>query len=161
MHDEACATYEDMIINMQLGHKFLHDNFGVQPKIGWTIDPFGHSSTNARLFAEMGFDAVFLGRADYEDKNRRMNDESLEYIWRPSSRTLGTDVQIFTHILFDHYNQPKGFGFDPLSWEDKEKVFESQKAQKLLDNIDERAKHYQTDDILVLFGDDFQYMQAD
>jgi hypothetical protein len=31
----------------------------------------------------------------------------------------------------------------------------------LLDNIDERAKHYKTDEILVLFGDDFQYMQAD
>ena len=60
MHDEACATYEDMIINMQLGHKFLHDNFGVQPKIGWTIDPFGHSSTNARLFAEMGFERDYF-----------------------------------------------------------------------------------------------------
>ena len=65
MHDEACATYEDMIENMALGHSFISDNFKVSPRIGWSIDPFGHSSTNARLFAEMGFDAVFFARADY------------------------------------------------------------------------------------------------
>ena len=29
MHDEACATYEDMITNMQMGHKFIYDHFGV------------------------------------------------------------------------------------------------------------------------------------
>ena len=38
---------------------------GAKPRIGWQIDPFGHSQTNARLFAEMGFDAFFIGRLDY------------------------------------------------------------------------------------------------
>jgi hypothetical protein len=42
--------------------------FGIKPKIGWQIDAFGHSSTNAMLFAEMGFDAWFFGRLDYQDK---------------------------------------------------------------------------------------------
>ena len=41
--DEACANYEDMILNMYTGHAFLKKEFGVKPKIGWMIDAFGHS----------------------------------------------------------------------------------------------------------------------
>lgn len=65
MHDEACAHYEDMIDNMMAGHQFLLSEVGVKPRIGWQIDPFGHSNTNSRLFAEMGFDAVIFARGDY------------------------------------------------------------------------------------------------
>jgi hypothetical protein len=64
MHDEACPTYEDMINNHQIGFDFALKEFGVKPRIGWQIDPFGHSATNARFFAEMGFDAWFFGRMD-------------------------------------------------------------------------------------------------
>ena len=67
MHDEACPTYEDMINNHMIGHDFVLKEFGVKPRIGWQIDPFGHSNTNARLFAEMGFDAWFFGRMDEMD----------------------------------------------------------------------------------------------
>lgn len=35
LHDEACPTYDDMIDNMMLGHKFIEENFGVKPRIGW------------------------------------------------------------------------------------------------------------------------------
>jgi hypothetical protein len=65
MHDEACTHVEDMIDNMMAGHQYLLKEVGVKPRIGWTIDPFGHSSTNARIFAEMGFDAVIFARGDY------------------------------------------------------------------------------------------------
>ena len=73
MHDEACPTYSDMIANMAKGHEFIAKNFpGNHPKIGWQIDPFGHSNTNARLFAEIGFDALFFARIDNDDKRRRL-----------------------------------------------------------------------------------------
>jgi hypothetical protein len=65
MHDEACPIYEDMIDNMKTGHEFIIKEFGVKPRIGWSIDPFGHSNTNARILAEMGFDAWFFARSDY------------------------------------------------------------------------------------------------
>jgi lysosomal alpha-mannosidase len=65
MHDEACPTYEDIINNMMKGHQFLLKEFGVKPRIGWHIDPFGHSNANPRLFADMGFDAWFFARIDY------------------------------------------------------------------------------------------------
>jgi lysosomal alpha-mannosidase len=34
-------------------------------------DPFGHAATQASLFAQMGFDAFFFGRIDFEDKAAR------------------------------------------------------------------------------------------
>lgn len=33
--DEACANFEDMILNMQKGHAFLKKEFGVRPRVGW------------------------------------------------------------------------------------------------------------------------------
>lgn len=84
MHDEACPIYEDMIDNMQIGHDFVLKEFGVKPSIGWQIDPFGHSNTNARLFAEMGFDAWFFARLDQQDKDRRVDTNEMEFVWMPN-----------------------------------------------------------------------------
>lgn len=112
MHDEACPTYEDMINNHIIGHQWILDEFGVKPRIGWQIDPFGHSNTNARFFAEMGFDAWFFARLDYADKDKRMNNGEMEFVWRPNAESLGTDTQIFTHVLYRHYSSPEKFGWD-------------------------------------------------
>lgn len=90
MHDEACPHYEDMLNNMMVGHAFIKKEFGVTPRVGWQIDPFGHSSANARLFAEMGFDAWFFARLDYQDKQKRLADREMEFVWRPFYDTLGT-----------------------------------------------------------------------
>ena len=65
MHDEACTHYDDMLNNMMAGHDFAAKELGVIPRIGWQIDPFGHSAANARLFSDMGFDAFFFARTDY------------------------------------------------------------------------------------------------
>ena len=84
MHDEATTNYEDMIDNMKIGHDFILKEFGVKPNIGWQIDPFGHSATNARIFSEMGFDAFFVGRIDHQDKSKRLNESSMEMLWNPT-----------------------------------------------------------------------------
>jgi len=49
MHDEAATHYIDMIDQTTLGHQFLKEEFGVTPRIGWQIDPFGHSAVQAYL----------------------------------------------------------------------------------------------------------------
>ncbi len=89
MHDEAVTHYEDMINNMMLGHEYLLKEFGIKPNIGWQIDPFGHSSANPRLFADMGIEAWFFSRLDAENLNQRSIDQSLNFIWRPFSKHFG------------------------------------------------------------------------
>ena len=92
MHDEACTHYEDIINNMMFGHDFVMKEFGVRPRVGWQVDPYGHSNSNARLFAEMGFDAFMFGRLDYQDKQNRLENKSMEWIWRPSYSTIGENA---------------------------------------------------------------------
>ena len=113
MHDEGAAHYVDMVDQTTLGHKFIFDQFGVQPTIGWQIDPFGHSATQAALLsAEVGFDALFFARIDFQDRNRRLATKETEYIWRASA-SLGPSAQVFTGAFQSaKYGPPGGFCFD-------------------------------------------------
>ncbi|CAF3760528.1 unnamed protein product [Rotaria sp. Silwood1] len=54
MHDEGATHYNSIIDQHTLGAEFLRDQFGAcgRPKIGWQIDPFGHSREVASLFAQ-------------------------------------------------------------------------------------------------------------
>eukprot|EP00041_Stephanoeca_diplocostata_P035223 m.1233287 g.1233287 ORF g.1233287 m.1233287 type:complete len:244 (-) comp24662_c0_seq10:188-919(-) len=70
-HDEGCPYFTTMVDQMTLGHRFLHEQFGYRVKTGWQIDPFGHSSTNARISAQMGYDAQYFARIDYQDRDKR------------------------------------------------------------------------------------------
>ena len=54
--DEACPNYEDVIRNFELAHDFVLSEFGVRPRVGWQLDPFGHSAAIATIFAEMGLE---------------------------------------------------------------------------------------------------------
>jgi hypothetical protein len=63
----------------------------------------------------MGFDSVFFARIDYGDKERRLNNLEMEWLWRPNSKSLGNDVQLFTHTLYAHYCAPGGFDFSVFS----------------------------------------------
>lgn len=144
MHDEACPLYEDMLDNMMAGHDFILKEFGVRPRVGWAIDPFGHSNTNARFFSEMGFDAWFFARMDDADKNHRVSNKEMEWIWYPSNDTLGSDVAIFTHMLWaSTYYSPGGFNFDVanndggLFVDDRLSFFNGeQKAKDFISNLE-------------------------
>ena len=74
---------------MWLGHQWLKREIGVVPKIGWMMDSFGHSSGNAALFADFGFDAMFFTRMDGEQKEEYKKTGDLQFIWRPFAEPFG------------------------------------------------------------------------
>ncbi|CAE8668024.1 unnamed protein product, partial [Polarella glacialis] len=118
MHCEATPHYVDMIDQTSLGHKFLFQEFGVSPKIGWQIDPFGHSATQAALLsAEAGFVGLFFGRIDFQDLAIRVNESKAEFVWR-ASPSLGPSAQVFTGLTGSYhgnYGPPSGFNWDIFS----------------------------------------------
>ena len=61
-NDEACPNYTDILRNFEAGHDWLLEEFGVVPTIGMQLDPFGHSSANAQIFAEMGLETMLFAR---------------------------------------------------------------------------------------------------
>ena len=63
MNDEASTHYTAIIDQHTTGFTFLKDNFGecARPKIGWQIDPFGHSREQASLFAQVIFPRLTKG----------------------------------------------------------------------------------------------------
>ena len=106
MNDEAAAHYNSIVDQMTWGHRRLQDTFGMcgVPKVGWQIDPFGHSREQANLFAQMGFDGVFFARLDYADHDIRRKNKTMEMIWQGSD-DLGKEADIFTHAMDMGYGE--------------------------------------------------------
>ena len=55
MNDEAATHYNSIIDQHSLGLEFLRNQFGEcgQSKVGWQIDPFGHSREQASILAQV------------------------------------------------------------------------------------------------------------
>ncbi|KAK1422413.1 hypothetical protein QVD17_25512 [Tagetes erecta] len=169
MHDEAAPHYIDMIDQTTYGHKFIKEQFNVTPRIGWQIDPFGHSAVQAYLLgAEVGFDSLFFGRIDYQDKAKRKADKNLEVIWR-ASKSLGSSAQIFAGTFSGNYEPPPG-GFYFEVNDDSPVV---QDDVNLFDyNVDERVNDFvaaalsqanvtRTNHVMWTMGEDFKYQYAE
>lgn len=112
-----------MIDQTTLGHRLLKEQFGEYgvPKTAWQLDPFGHSATQAALLsAEAGMDALFFGRIDYQDLERRVAASEAEFIWR-ASPSLGSDAQVFAGLTGEYggnYGPPNGMDWDDGSSDD-------------------------------------------
>ncbi|KAN0052802.1 hypothetical protein ACTA71_006909 [Dictyostelium dimigraforme] len=163
MNDEATTYYDDTIDQMTLGHQFLWEEFGVMPKIGWHIDPFGHSATQARIFGQLGFDAFIIGRMDYQDIEGRLENKQMEFMWRSTQST--PENQVFTSVLRAMYCTPDGFNFeqgdDPI--QDDPNLFDNNvesRAEQFTEVALEYSTHYRTNNVLIPFGCDFAYLNA-
>lgn len=67
MHDEATPHYIDLIDQTTLGHWYIKEEFNQVPRVGWQIDPFGHSAVQAyllgaevRSFLSLNIDICFV-----------------------------------------------------------------------------------------------------
>ncbi|KAH7518968.1 hypothetical protein FEM48_Zijuj09G0227800 [Ziziphus jujuba var. spinosa] len=167
MHDEATPHYIDLIDQTTLGHKFIKDEFGQIPRVGWQIDPFGHSAVQAYLLgAELGFDSLFFARIDYQDRAKRLKDKTLEVVWR-GSKSLGSSSQIFTGIFPRHYDPPDGFTFEindvspPI--QDDILLFDYNVQERVNDFVAAalaQANVTRTNHIMWTMGTDFRYQYA-
>ncbi|CAE1282832.1 MAN2B1 [Acanthosepion pharaonis] len=94
MNDEATTHYSAIIDQHTLGFDVLSSIFGdcARPRVAWQIDPFGHSKEMASLFAQMGFDGLFFGRADYQDIINRFLKKQLEMVWK-ANENLGDEKE--------------------------------------------------------------------
>uniref|UniRef100_A0A6G1SA06 Lysosomal alpha-mannosidase n=1 Tax=Aceria tosichella TaxID=561515 RepID=A0A6G1SA06_9ACAR len=169
MNDEATVTYHSTIEQMTLGLKFLNETFGQcgRPKVGWQIDPFGHTNEQASLFAQFGFDGMFFTRIGYRDKANRAANKSLDLIWHGDRILQGQSGSIFTNIFRDGYDAPNGYCFDALCLDDaivdNDKSYEynvDSKGNDMIDFIRDYAKVKLTNHVLIPFGGDFQFTAA-
>uniref|UniRef100_H2Z3Z1 Alpha-mannosidase n=1 Tax=Ciona savignyi TaxID=51511 RepID=H2Z3Z1_CIOSA len=169
MNDEAATHYNAIIDQMTLGLRFLNDTFGpcARPRVAWQIDPFGHSREQASLFAQMGFDGLFFGRLDYQDKETREMKLKMEEIWRGSQSLHHPEADLFTGLNENGYNPPAGFCFDAYCKDDPimddptlEDNNVKQKVDDFISAAHKQAKHFRTNHIMMTMGSDFQYSNA-
>lgn len=105
MPDEATTHYEDVINEMTLGAKFLYDEFGIRPTVGWHPDTFGHSNQMAAIYADMGFDSFTFWRIHYAEDRKRKEQQELEFVWR-GSKSLDAESDVFAHVFDSGYGSP-------------------------------------------------------
>ncbi|CAL1531573.1 unnamed protein product [Lymnaea stagnalis] len=171
MNDEATPHYTAMLDQHKIGFEYLRNNFGdcARPKIGWQIDPFGHSREQASMFAQFGFDGFFFGRLDYQDKDKRLKDKNMEFLWRGSPNNLGTDGTIFTGVLPNGYNPPGNYCFDitcldfnPLIQDDPRlhDYNVEQMVDGFINTAHDQARAFRTNHLIMTMGSDFNYVQA-
>ncbi|XP_017876463.1 lysosomal alpha-mannosidase isoform X1 [Ceratina calcarata] len=169
MNDEAVTHYHSLVDQYTWGFRRLNDTFGscARPHIGWQIDPFGHSREQASLLAQLGFDGMFLGRLDYQDKNHRLASKTMEFIWK-GSPSLGTRADLFTVALYNTYSPPPGFCYDVLCRDepiiddpDSPDYNVKERVEALLNYANRQAASYKTNNVIFTMGEDFNYQQAE
>lgn len=169
MNDEATVSHTSMIEQMTLGLKFLNETFGScgRPKVGWQIDPFGHTNEQASVFAQLGFDGMFFMRIGWRDKEARIQNKSLDFIWHADRALAGQSSSIFSNVFRDTYDSPPGFCFDVHCLDDElvdnKKSFEFNidfKGNAFIDYIRKYAESKSLGHVLIPMGGDFQYSAA-
>jgi lysosomal alpha-mannosidase len=166
MNDEATTHYHSIVDQMTWGLRKLNDSFGEcgRPKIGWQIDPFGHSREMASIFAQLGFDGLLLGRIDYEDKVNKFATKTMEMVWKGSDNI---DAEIFTGAMYNTYAPPSGFCFDimcndePLVDDKRSPLYNiDRKIDDFFAHLDNMTKVYTTSNVILTMGEDFHYQDA-
>ncbi|CAI5743879.1 unnamed protein product [Peronospora destructor] len=144
------------------GHQLLMDEFGISPRIGWQIDPFGHSATQGSLLSQgIGFDALYFARIDYQDYGNRKKNKDLEFIWRPS-KSRGKRSQVFTGEIIDHYCPPGKFDFGKETNEiqDDTELHDydvCDEVEQFVNNAKMRGGMSKGNHVFIPMGCDFQY----
>ena len=146
MHDEADTSMFGILNQMSLGLHFLNTTLEVRPQIEWHIDPFGHSIFMLELYSRLGYKAVVLNRVPNPVKQEMRTSKGLEFYWWSPY----TSSEIFVHVLDTHYTTPRITGIDV-----------EEKAKSFVNICMERLQWYRSGNILIPFGGDFTFQDAE
>lgn len=161
---------------MMVGHQWMQNEFGVVPKVGWDMRTPGHSATNARLFAQLGYEGQFFSQVDSDFKENLLKPEKMgmNFIWEPHSNNFGDKYQIFTGIIHGQGCQPGGQFFDingagliggetkdPFISDQRLRDFNAQKrAISFIDMSINLSDHFRENHIIIPWGCDYSWMNA-
>jgi lysosomal alpha-mannosidase len=167
--DEGASHYVDLIDQYTLGLRKLNATFGTtcgHPKIGWQLDPFGHSREHGNILAMLGYEALYVARIHHLEQDVRVRNKTLEFNWYPSSENPSR--KLFTGSLINLYTDPPSFCFDadcgdpPVIANPK---FENYNAddviRRLKAYVDFRVPTIPHNHILFPMGSDFHYQAAE
>ena len=153
MNDEANSLYQDIIDQLRKGNQFIKEEFNITSNIGWMLDPFGHSEGNALIHSALGFEYLVINRIDYQEHMGRVENGTLEFIWKP----FNGDKSIFTNILPYHYGTSSYFNF---LHDETKKINDDRIAnftETFVSLVKNKTNGYLHDQYLFLLGDDFTF----
>jgi hypothetical protein len=80
-HDEATPDYK-MIINMfDNGLQFLKNTFDILPRMGFSIDGFGHSSLTPYIYNALNLEGIVMWRIPIEIDTKTRADHLFRWLW--------------------------------------------------------------------------------
>jgi len=150
MNDEACPYYEEIIDNMQTGIEWINNELGFTSYIGWHLDPFGHSSTNARIQAKLGFDIIVFSRMNEQDRAIRFKNKTLRTVWTPHNRE-----KILAEPNTSNYCDPGWMRDETFGPNEVEA-----QADKFYNYLKTNSEYYEKKVLLQLLGCDFEYVNG-
>jgi len=115
----------------------------------------------------VGFDALYFGRINYDDRESRAAQKKLEFVWQASPSR--PDSTVFTGVFSDgNYQPPPGICFDlrcpetdPVMADSRLKDYNLDKmTDTLIQGIEEEAGKTNGDTIMLKMGSDFHYQNA-
>eukprot|EP00730_Choanoeca_flexa_P003248 TRINITY_DN11341_c0_g1_i2.p1 TRINITY_DN11341_c0_g1~~TRINITY_DN11341_c0_g1_i2.p1 ORF type:complete len:1226 (+),score=295.66 TRINITY_DN11341_c0_g1_i2:167-3844(+) len=98
MTDEASSHVYAMVDQLIEGQRWVNRTFGVIPRTGWSIDPFGQSSTMAMINNRAGVKSMIIDRIHWRLKQFMQRNKQLVFRWRQHWDKTGI-TDMLTHVL--------------------------------------------------------------
>lgn len=115
MNDESLTIYKNAILQIQTGLDWLEKTFGVRPRVGWQIDPFGNSPVTPSILSILGYEGIVLSRIGTTNDFDLENSENSEFIWEGAQLDAKGDGKpiLAHHLVRSSYSAPIEFKYQP------------------------------------------------
>lgn len=122
------------------------------------LDSFGHSETNAALFADFGFKYMLFSRMDEIERAQLAKDKMLHFVWTPFAKNANKKQRrLLTQVTSGKYQPLAEMNFD---WKGNVEypVIEPKHCKAIVELAHTAVgQQIHKRDVLLLHGDDFWY----